>query len=344
MNSSFSSFDVNNNNFSKSMKTPSRPSSSFGHREKQLNKQKHAKTEKKKTIRIKHDPPQPPQVEADSIAVRFFTNHPEANIDIRTLKEKIDDIDKLFLESQIDDKNLFELLVQKMTMCEIYYGEKSPEFIIALTQLGSFYNKIEKYKSAYRHLKVAYDNILEVPINNNDKFYLAVEYVLTLFELGYKNGVMDEDMLSIAENALFPFKNISDYRADIEYRRDLYIAQLKLCRRKFLKALRYYERAIKLYKIAYDPPDNATLAALHLSAGLTSLEIKDFAKAKNYFIFSKQIFEDLAIRNKVQEINEYLAFIDKVMNKECVDEEKEMYKAIPFYKMLSKIDDHPYNS
>ena len=144
-----------------------------------------AQTEKKKTIRIIHEVPPPPKIEAESIAVRFFNNHPEATINPRPLEEKISDIDELFLDGRVEDDDIFELLVQKKSMCELLYGEQSVETVIASIQLGAFYNKIEKFQSAYRHLKVAYDISSQYTkkLATQDQLVLSVEYVQTLLEI-----------------------------------------------------------------------------------------------------------------------------------------------------------------
>ncbi|OHS95328.1 hypothetical protein TRFO_38563 [Tritrichomonas foetus] len=282
-----------------------------------------AKTEKKKTIRIVHDVPPPPVIESDSMAVRFFNHHPEANVDPRPLEEKIQDIDNLFNESQIDDRNLFELLVQKVIMCELHYGEKSIEAIIGYIQLGAFYNKIEKYGSAYRHLKDAYELSEFANLDPHDRLFLAVEYVQTLFELGFDGNEMNENFLNLAETALFPYKNITDSTLDILYRRDLYIAQLKMCRRKFAKSLKFYQRAINLYHQkkngqlqSNDQINNCfelnegvdgELGALNLNAGLAARELKDKTTARSYFLTARSIFESLELSNKVSEVDTYIS-------------------------------------
>lgn len=337
----------------------------------------HAQTEKKKTIRIIHEVPPPPKVEAESIAVRFFNNHPEATIDPRPLEEKISDIDAFFLDSQVEDKNIFELLVQKKSMCELLYGEKSVETIIASIQLGAFYNKIEKYQSAYRHLKVAYDVSSQYvkKLAIQDQLFLSVEYTQTLLELGFKseydddnsnNAVtnnnskkkvkskivfngdysfeMDDQKLNLAENVLFPFKNVenennNENKIELFYRRDLYIAQLKMCRRKFKKALKFYERAIQSYlDMISKELKNTTkteLAALYLNSALMASEIKEKDKANSYFQQARAIFSEYGLNAKVQEIDGYITTLNKKKDfeeeenaNEKIEEEEEESKEV----------------
>lgn len=322
----------------------------------------HAQTEKKKTIRIIHEVPPPPKIEAESIAVRFFNNHPDATVDPRPLEEKISDIDNLFLESQVEDDNIFELLVQKKSMCELLYGEESVETIIASIQLGAFYNKIEKFQSAYRHLKTAYDISSQYvkKLAIQDQLFLSVEYVQTLLELGFQsednensanvinnahlnkniktkivfNGdysfEIDDDKLNLAENILFPFKNVenkdnNENKIEIFYRRDLYIAQLKMCRRKFKKALKYYEKAIDTYLTMLDKERRTAtqveLSSLYLNAGLMASEIKEKDVANCYFQKSRTIFIEAGLTIKVQEIDSYITTLNK--KKDFEEEEEE---------------------
>lgn len=311
-------------------------------------KKNFSQTEKKKQIQFAKSEPTEEFTESDSIAVNFFNHHPEANIDIRPIDEKIQDIDTLLMESQIDDENLLELLMQKKALCEIFYGENSVDAIIASIQLGSFYNKVHKFQSAYRHLNIAYDISSQYTqkLNIHDQLRLSVEYVQTLIELGFTSESLpsendsntshssakefifdddykfelDEDKLNIAENALFPYKNVEntdndENKLDLFYRRDLYIAQMKLCRRKFEKSLKYYLRAIPIYeKMIAQGNKNANeieLAALFLNCGLVAREIKHKNLALSYFQKAQKIFSDYDLDFKVKEITNYLRSLEE---------------------------------
>lgn len=236
-------------------------------------------------------------IEEQSLAVSFFNSHPEAFIDPRPASEKITEIDDLLTTAKMNDKELFQTLMQKCALCELEFGEDSIETVIAETQLGSLYNKVKRYDSAMRHLEPAYvaskhlDNMAE-----NDRFYLAVEYTETMLSLGLTaEGEMKSENLAIAELALYPYADKQTDNTSLGYRRDLYCARMMTFRKRYESARDFYARALSVLT------SDLEIAKLCIEAAPAAESAGDKETAKRWFhraakILEKEGFGDKSMR------------------------------------------------
>ncbi|OHS93819.1 hypothetical protein TRFO_02339 [Tritrichomonas foetus] len=181
---------------------------------------------------------------SDSFAVQYYSDNP---VDTRTPQEKLDEVESKLGESNVDNDEKFSLLVQKRSLCQMIYGENSPESIRAATELGAFYNSLEKPESALRNLNKAHQSAKQVQLEEEDGFLLALE--LADASLNSKQGSKQErhKQIVLADNTLTPYAEHEGATPQIVFRKDLCFARIRAYRQKFEEAVNYYEKALSEY-------------------------------------------------------------------------------------------------
>lgn len=235
-----------------------------------------------------------------SVAVTFFNNHPEAPIDVRSPKEKLEEIGSMLLQGAVEDERLFTLLIQQVTLSELEYGRESIDAVVAATQLGALYNSVRKFDSALRYLQPAFDiSQLLTDMTENDKFHLAVEYADVVLSTGLnEEGEMNSERLNQAEIALMPFSKKETSREDLRYRRDVCCARMKTFRRKFEKAVKFYSKAIECLKNR-----DLRMAKLMIEGVTAAVETSDKSTARSWFNIASEIMGEAGLGDRIPQVN-----------------------------------------
>jgi tetratricopeptide (TPR) repeat protein len=200
-----------------------------------------------------------PPPEPRYLAVDFFNTHPEATVDPRPATEKLSEIESALKAGRIGDPDLFAILIQKKALCDLEFGSDSIESVVAGVQLGALYNRVKRYDSANRHLRIAFDLSVHVPLVENDRFRLAVEFAEAVFAL----AAAPPD-IAPAEQALFIFSEKTTENRELRFRRDILVARMRKMRKKYAKALPLYERAISSLIWFRETRQSVELADLYL--------------------------------------------------------------------------------
>jgi tetratricopeptide (TPR) repeat protein len=221
----------------------------------------------------------------ESVAGKFFNSHPEVAMDPRPAAEKVAAIEQSLAAGHIEDRDLFQLLIQKKCLCDLEFGSDSLDSIVAAVQLGALYNRLKRYDSANRHLKPAFDCSRVTQMAESDRFHLAVEFADST--LSVARQVAD---IAPAESALLPFAELKTANRELRYRRDVIIARMFKMRRKFRKALVFYQRAVLSFIWFRENQQELELADLYIEAAAVARERDQDQLAAEYIAKANAIY------------------------------------------------------
>lgn len=206
-----------------------------------------------------------------SYAQTYYANNPDATVDTRPPKEKLEEIDKKLAgeeneakeeeekkeettekkeeneekEAQNKDDERFELLVQQKSLRFLVYGENSPEAVQSMTALGAFYTAHDHPESALRHLNKAQQTAKTTKLSEEDSFKLGLELADANMHAGaHSTSKQDKNKkMDLAEKAIMPYAEYETSDAKLGFRRDLICAEIFNLRKKYEKAVPLYEKA-----------------------------------------------------------------------------------------------------
>jgi hypothetical protein len=193
----------------------------------------------------KSDPP-------GSFSITYFSQNP---IDTRPPKEKLEEIDSKLSEGNLERDEQFTLIVQKRILCQLIYGEISPEFLRATTELAQFYNSHNKPDSASRNLIKAPTQAKQVNLTEEDEFALAVELADANLNASAPSKLEKAKQVALADIQLTPYASYESPNKLNCFRRDLCLARIRSFRTKWEESLEFYELALRAYPETHPEPE-----------------------------------------------------------------------------------------
>ncbi|KAK8892021.1 hypothetical protein M9Y10_029243 [Tritrichomonas musculus] len=227
----------------------------------------------------------------ESYAISYFNNNPDVPLDKRSPLEKLDEINSKINDDELDDNDLFNLLVQRKSLTFLAYGENSPQCFEALRELGHFYNRQNRPESALRHLLKA-QQINSPDITNEGRFSLSIELAEAYLA---KKASKEENskQLNNAEKVLSSCVDVDVEDKMLVYKRDLLLARIKSRRNKYNEALSLYEQAIDSLNDANDGRKCTNTASLYLEIGTFAESSKDMKTAGRMYKNAYDTFIEL---------------------------------------------------
>jgi tetratricopeptide (TPR) repeat protein len=254
---------------------------------------------------------------SESFAVTYYSNNP---VDTRTPPDKLAEVESR-LGEKIDADERFSLLVQKKTLCQMIYGENSPEVVRATTELGSFYNEHGRADSALRNLQKVSGGQKQTPeLEEADAFALAVEYADALLN-SYAQSKSDKlKQVGTAETTLSPYIDTPSDNGLLCYRRDLCIARIKSTKNRNAEALEFYDKAVNAYTGTHpeekdeegNVKENPDEAHLYFEAGQVAEKVPDPEKAQFYYQKAIDLYEKLGYEEDMRRAQERLDAVNEM--------------------------------
>jgi hypothetical protein len=192
---------------------------------------------------------------SESYAANYYSQNPP---DTSPPEDKLAAVDSKLGESELDDDDQFTLLVQKKTLCQMIYGENSPEAVQATTKLGAFYNQHGKPDSALRNLTKGRQSAQQTELAEEDNFQLALEYADANVNGGSTSRQEKTKQVALADNALSPYAEFEVEDGMLRFRRDLLLARIRGYRTKWNDSLAFYQRALENYQTTHPEAEGET--------------------------------------------------------------------------------------
>jgi hypothetical protein len=239
----------------------------------------------------------------------YFSQNP---IDTRPPKSKLEEIESKLSEGNLEKDDQFTLIVQKRTLCQLMYGENSPEFIRATTELAQFYNSHNKADSASRNLTKTTQQAKLVDLTEEDEFALAVERADANLNASAPSKLEKAKQVALADIQLTPYAQYESENKLNCFRRDLCLARIRSFRTKWDESLAFYELALKAYPETHPEPEKTSEedvqeektpeeANIYVEAAQVAERVPGCDKApgfyrKAYDMYTKLGYEDDAAR------------------------------------------------
>ncbi|EAX92760.1 hypothetical protein TVAG_373590 [Trichomonas vaginalis G3] len=258
----------------------------------------------------------PPQ----SFVDQYYSNNPNAQVDTRTPKEKLEDLKaKLGEENEESDpQEKLDLIVQQKTLSSLVYGETSVETIRSLIAMGAFYNTQYLPESAMRHLKKAKGITGSVQTEDKDLLRLHVE--ITDSKMQTPSNTPKQKLYSSFEKILSPYKETITEDKKLAYRRNLYMAEIYYYQNKFEEAIPFYESASEGFSEANTKKEQKPqLATLLIHEAECYHGIEDKNKEKESYEKAIDVYKELEMK---YDVDKYQKIVDE-LQKQIEEEEKQ---------------------
>lgn len=240
----------------------------------------------------------------ESYAISYFNNNPDIPLDKRSPTEKLDEINLKITDTELDDNELFNLLVQRKSLTFLAFGENSQQYFEALRDLGHFYNRQSRPESALRHLLKAQQISNSVEINDEDCLSLSIELAEAYLSLKTTTKQENSKQLGNAESVLNPYIDVEVDDKFLAHKRDLLSARIKFRRNKYNEALSLYERAIESLNVANEGRKCSNTASLYLEIGRNAESSKDMKTASKMYKNAYDTFIELNMIDSAKAIEE----------------------------------------
>jgi hypothetical protein len=190
---------------------------------------------------------------SDSYGAAYYAQNPP---DTSPPEDKLADVDSKLADSNLEDDDRFTLLVQRKSLCQMIYGDNSPESVRATTDLGAFYNQHDKPDSALRNLSKANQSAKLTEIPEQDGFILALEDADASVNASSSSRQEKQKQVTAADGALNPYAEFECDDAMLKFRRDLLLARIRSFRAKWQESLGFYQRVLESYRETHPDEEN----------------------------------------------------------------------------------------
>lgn len=282
-----------------------------------------------------------------SYAQSYYASNPDAQLDTRPPKEKLEEIDKKLADfesenseesgekSQNKDDERFDLLVQQKSLRFLVFGENSPEAVQSMTALGTFYTAHDHPDSALMHLNKAQQTAKTTNLSEEDSFKLGLE----LADANMHSGAQSQNKqdkakkVELAEKAIMPYAEYETGDDKLSFRRDLICAEIFSAKKKYEKAVPLYESAGDKYPAAnpektkamgdiYVKGAEAATSAAENSEGKEGEEKVDYAaKAIELYQKAMSVYNELGETKDAEKCKEFIESKEQAQN--AAEEPKE---------------------
>jgi hypothetical protein len=249
---------------------------------------------------------------SESFAVTYYSTNP---VDTRPPPDKLEEVESK-LGEKVDDDEKFTLLVQKRGLCQMIYGENSPECIRATTQLASFYNEHGKPDSANRNLNKAVQSSKQTDLSEEDAFGIAVESADANLHAAASAKSEKSKQITAAADALHPYLEYESESASLKYRRDLCMARIRSFRNRCAESLEFYEKAVGAFSSVHEgetdsngeAKDNRSEEAnLYVETAQVAEQVEGkLEQAQIYYQKAFDLFEQLESKEDCENIGQRL--------------------------------------
>jgi hypothetical protein len=234
----------------------------------------------------------------DTFAASYFSN-PEHIPDKRSPEEKLEEIEIRLDSSDLDDKDRFNLLIQRKSLCVLAYGENSVQTLLALIDLGKFYNEQNRPESGLRNLTKAQQIAKSIDIEDDEGLLLSVELATSYLESKASNKTEQNRQLTEAERVMKPYDEYQSEDKMLLYRRDIVVARMQRQRANYEEAIKTYQRAMENLNAANGKISPET-ASLYDEMGETAISMDQREKANEYFQLGHDTFEELGLTDSAE--------------------------------------------
>jgi hypothetical protein len=250
---------------------------------------------------------------SESYAAAYYSQNPP---DTSPPEDKLAAVDSKLSESGLEDDDQFTLLVQRKTLCQMIYGENSPEAVQATTKLGAFYNQHGKPDSALRNLTKAKQSSQQTELAEEDSFALALEYADANVNGASSSRQDKTKQVALADNALSPYAEFEVDDGMLKFRRDLLLARIRGYRTKWNDSLAFYQRALENYQATHPAEEgeseekNPEQANIYVEAAAIAERIDGCDQAPEYYKRAYDLYVDLGFEEDAQKIESKIGAAD----------------------------------
>lgn len=234
----------------------------------------------------------------DTFAASYFAN-PDHIPDKRSPEEKLEEIEIRLNSNGLDDNDRFNLLIQRKSLCVLAYGENSVQTLLALIDLGKFYNEQNRPESGLRNLTKAQQISKSIDIEDDEGLLLSIELSTSYLESKASNKTEQNRQLTEAERIIKPYVEYQSEDKMLLYRRDIVVARMQKQRTNYEEAIKSYQRAMENLNAANGKISPET-ASLYDEMGETAVCMEQREKANEYFEQGRQTYEELGLTDSAE--------------------------------------------
>jgi hypothetical protein len=261
---------------------------------------------------------------SESYAATYYSQNP---LDTAPPEDKLASVDSKLSESELEDDDQFTLLVQRKTLCQMIYGENSPESVQATTKLGAFYNHHGKPDSALRNLTKAKQSAQQTELADEDGFALAIEYADANVNGSSTSRQDKTKQVALADNSLSPYAEFETEDGMLKFRRDLLLARIRGDRTKWNDSLVFYQRALENYQATHPEGEGETeeknpeQANIYVEAAAIAERIEGCDQAPELYKRAYDLYIDLGFEEDAEKIAPKIGAQDDGQDDEPATEE-----------------------
>lgn len=241
----------------------------------------------------------------------YYKNHPNEQIDKRPVKEKFKDLQKQFQNTNLDENQRLNLLVQEKALNLIQFGENSHQSFLSFINIGICYNRLNKPTSAIRNLEKAHQLESVAKATKGEKELVAIETTeahLVLFSDATRANKTDEanKQLKNAFNVIKPFMSTEIEELELEFRKSLAIAHIFNIKQMFVEAIPHFDSGVNAFFELY--PD---YSESHAQLAIEAAENAEFVRDTDnnavhtkfyYYKLAYDIYKKLGMEEEAKEI------------------------------------------